>query len=189
MQLSQRGHPTYSWDESGFSNWIKMTEYRVLSSEDATKHDVDIFAELVRSGGAVDEYFVRQGVNRPGAKLIFAESDGQAIGVAALKIPSDQYRSGLESGVKAGQPLLHEDYPYELGYVSVSPDHGKRGIGRKLVEIALELAEGKGIFATTSNPAMKDGILQQVGFFQVGNVWKNGKNETLHLLVRSAQKK
>lgn len=166
-----------------------MTEYRVLNSEDATKHDVDIFVELVRSGGAVDEHFVRQGVKRPGAKIVFAWSDGQAIGVAALKIPSDQYRSGLESGVKAGHPLAHEDYPYELGYVSVSPDHGKRGIGRKLVDIVLELAEGKGVFATTSNPAMKDGILRPVGFYQTGNVWKNDANETLQLLVRNAQKK
>lgn len=166
-----------------------MTEYRVLNIEDVTKHDEDIFVELVRSGGAVDEYFVRQGVNRPGAKIVFAESDGQAIGVAALKIPSDHYRSGLGSGDKAGHPLSHEVYPYELGYVSVSPDHGKRGIGKKLVDIVLELAEGKGIFATTSHPAMKDGILQKVEFFQVGNVWKNDNNETLHLLVRSAQKK
>ena len=166
-----------------------MTEYRILSSEDATKRDVDIVVELVRSGGAVDEYFVRQGVDRPGAQIIFAESDGHAIGVAALKIPSDRYRSGLESRVKAGHPLPYEDYPYELGYVSVSPDHGKRGIGRKLVDTVLELAAGKGIFATTSNPAMKDGILQKIGFLQVGNVWKNDKNDTLHLLVRSAQKK
>ena len=61
-----------------------MTEYRVTSSEDVTKHDVDIFVELVRSGGAVDEYFVRQGIKRPGARIVFAECHGQAIGVAAL---------------------------------------------------------------------------------------------------------
>ena len=166
-----------------------MTEYRVLSSEDATKNDVDIFVELVRSGGTVDKHFVRQELKRPGAKIVFAESDGQAIGVVALKIPSDQYRSGLESGAKARHPLSHEDYPYELGYVSVSPDHGGRGIGRKLVEIVLELAEGKGIFATTGNSAMKDGILQHLGFYQTGNVWKNDADETIQLLVRSAQKK
>jgi len=40
-------------------------EYRALNSEDATKHDVDIFVELVLSGGAVDEHFVRMGAKRP----------------------------------------------------------------------------------------------------------------------------
>lgn len=141
-------------------------EYRVLNSEDATKHDVDIFVELVLSGGAVDEHFVRMGAKRPGAKLVFAVFDGQVKGVAALKIPSAEYRSSLQSDVKAEHPLSNEDYPFELGYVSVSPDHGKRGVGRKLVDIVLELAEGKGVFATTSNPAMKDGIYRTSWIFQ-----------------------
>lgn len=143
---------------------------------------------LVSSGGAVDEKYVRLGVVRLGAQIIFAEVAGRTVGVAALKVPSVEYRSGLQSATKADYSLPESEYPYELGYVSVSPEHAGKGIAKALVKEVMSLGEGSGIFATTSNPAMKDGVLPSFEFVPAGKTWKNANGDTLALLVRDSQK-
>lgn len=104
-----------------------MTNYRTLVGADATTEDVDTFVMLAGSGGADGAEYVRIGVVRPGAKIIFAEVGGEAAGVAALKVPTVGYRSGLQSTVKADYALPTSEYPYELGYVSVLPKHSRLG--------------------------------------------------------------
>lgn len=166
-----------------------MTKYRNLSGQDATRDEVVSFVELVQSGGAVDEYYVRQGLKRPGAKIVFAEVGCKVVGVAALKIPSEQYRFGLQGAAKADYPLSQNDYPFELGYVSVSPEHSGQGIARKLIKEVLLIAGGKGIFATTSHPAMKNILLPFFRFAPVGKSWINESGDVLHLLVRKSHSK
>lgn len=161
-----------------------MTKYRDIKGEDATQDEVETIVKLVSLGGAVDEYYVRQGVNRPGARVVFAEVNGETVGVAALKIPSVEYRSGLQGSTKAEFSLPSKDYPYELGYISVLPDHGGRGIARRMIEIVLGLSEGKGFFATTSHPAMRDGLLPSFDFRLAGNAWENKSAVILNLLIR-----
>lgn len=161
-----------------------MIKYRAVIGKDATKEQVDTFVELVGSGGAVDEYYVRKGVVRSGANIIFAEVDGLAVGSAALKVPSVGYRSGLQRAAKADYSLPENEYPYELGYVSVSPKYSGQGIAKALVAEVLRLADGNGIFATTSHPAMKDFILPSFKFVHVGKAWENESGDILFLLVR-----
>lgn len=166
-----------------------MIKYRDIRSEDLNDKEVEIFVELVSSGGAVNEYFVRQGVKRPSTKVVLAEVDGRTVGVAALKIPSDNYRSGLQGAAKANRLIPQKDYPYELGYVSVSPEYVGRGIARRMIEIVLNLSDGKGIFATTSHPAMKERLLPPFDFLLVGDTWKNEAGDSLNLLLRTSQNK
>lgn len=166
-----------------------MIQYRALVGATATKEEVDTFVELVGSGGAVDVNYVRRGAVRPGAQIIFAEVDGQTVGVAALKIPHVGYRSGLQESAKAGYSLPESEYPYELGYVSVSPKYSGQGIAKALVAEALRLAIGNGVFATTSNPTMKKGVLPSFKFVPVGKTWKNGSGDILSLFVRKSQTK
>lgn len=168
--------------------WVSMIKYRTLISANATQEEVDTFVELVTSGGAVDEKYVRMGVVRPGAQIIFAEVAGQTAGVAALKVPSVEYRSGLQSAAKADYSLQESEYPYELGYVSVSPEHSGKGIAKALVAEVMRLADGNGIFATTSNPTMKDGVLPPFSFVLAGKTWQNASGDTLRLLVRKSHK-
>lgn len=165
-----------------------MYEFRNLCGSKATNEEIDAFVKLVGSGGAVDEYYARLGIVRPGVRIVFAEFDGQAVGVAALKRPSFQYRTGLQSAAKADFPLAEDDYPYELGYVSVSPEYSRQGIARTLVAEVLRLADGSGVFATTSNLAMKDGLLPSFEFVLAGNSWENGSGDVLHLLVLKHRK-
>ncbi|MBB4122571.1 GNAT family N-acetyltransferase [Martelella radicis] len=164
-----------------------MIRYKTLIGANATQEEVDTFVELVTLGGAVDEKYVRLGMIRPGAHIIFAEVAGRTVGVAALKVPSVEYRFGLQSVAKADYSLPESEYPYELGYVSVSPEHAGKGIAKTLVKKVMSLADGSGIFATTSNPAMKDGVLPPFKFVPAGQTWKNANGDTLRLLVRDSQ--
>ncbi|WP_144435629.1 GNAT family N-acetyltransferase [Roseovarius atlanticus] len=165
-----------------------MYEFRNLCDSKATNEEIDAFVNLVGAGGAVDEYYVRLGIVRPGVRIVFAELDGQAVGVDALKRPSIQYRTGLQSAVRADFPLADDEYPYELGYVSVSPNYSRQGLARTLVAEVLRLADGSGVFATTSNLAMKDGLLPSFEFVLAGNSRRNGSGDVLHLLVLKHRK-
>ncbi len=164
-----------------------MIQFRVLVGATATKEEVDTFVALVRSGGAVDENYVRRGAVRPGAQIIFADVDGQAVGVAALKVPLAGYRSGLQEEAKAGYSLPESEYPYELGYVSVSPKYSGQGIAKALVTEVLRLATGNGVFATTSNLTMKKGVLPSFKFVPVGKTWRNESGDILSLFARKSQ--
>ncbi|MXO49441.1 GNAT family N-acetyltransferase [Erythrobacter vulgaris] len=166
-----------------------MIQYKSLAGATATREELDTFAELVGSGGAVDENHVRRGAVRPGAQLVFAEGYGQTVGVAALKVPLVGYRSGLQEAAKAGYSLPESEYPYELGYVSVSPNHSGQGIAKALVAEVLRLAAGNGVFATTSNSAMKKGVLPSFKFVPVGKGWRNGSGDILNLFIRTSQTK
>lgn len=163
-----------------------MIEFTVIDGPEATHDDVEDFVRLVQQGGAVDEYYVRQGIRRHGTKAVFARIDGTIVGVAALKIPLKGYRKGIESEAKAGHPIPQDMYPFELGYVAVSHNHGGRGIGKSLVERVLALSNGQGLFATTSHPAMKDKLLPDAGFALVGTSWANEQSERLHLFTFTA---
>lgn len=164
-----------------------MIQYRTFVGATAKKEEVETFVELVGSGGAVDENYVWQGAVRPGAQIIFAQVDGHTVGVASLKVPLVGYRSGLQEAAKAGYSLPENEYPYELGYMSVSPKHSGQGIAKALVAEVLRLAAGNGIFATTSNPAMKEGVLPSFKFVPVGKTWMNGSEDILSLFVRKSQ--
>lgn len=166
-----------------------MIKYRDLRSEELNCQEVEAFVKLVSSGGAVNEALVRQGVKRTGARVVFAELDGRTVGVAALKIPLPKYRIGLQGAGKANRPIPQKDYPYELGYVSVLPEYGQRGIARRMIKIVLSLSDGKGFFATTSHPAMRAEILPSFGFQLVGDTWKDKAGDPLNLLLRSSQNK
>ena len=161
-------------------------EHKVLDCADASCSETEEFVRLVIDGGAVkEENFVREGLMRKGTKIVFAKIGDRIVGAAARKVPSEGYRTGIEGQAKSGQPLPVDVYPFELGYVTVVPEHRGRGIAKGLVEQVLGLAEGKGMFATTSDSAMQE-ILSRSGFFSVGNSWTNDSQQELHLMINFA---
>ena len=147
-----------------------MIEYIILNSHDATQGDKADFIRLVTEGGAVDEFYVRQGIERPGAKMVFAKCEDRVVGVAALKVPLRGYRNGIESETKSGHPIPEENYPFELGYVAVDSKSGTKGVGTSLVKEVVKLSDGLGLFATSSHFAMVKKILPRVGFRPMGNL-------------------
>lgn len=156
----------------------------------ATEQEKAKFIDLVKSRGAVEEKFVREGIERTGAMMVFALIENDVAGVSALKIPLPNYRDGLGRNVKSGYQIQEHRFPYELGYVAVAKEYERNGLGSLLVERVLKLSNGKGIFATTSNPAMIDTILPRAGFQRVGASWTKCKGDgsgecyDLHLMIR-----
>ncbi|MEM7069036.1 MAG: GNAT family N-acetyltransferase [Pseudomonadota bacterium] len=160
-----------------------MLQFEIINGPDLSDSDLVTFVKLVGQGGAVNEKFVKRGLKRIGAKAVFAKVNGSTVAVAALKVPLDSYRQGLEEAAKSGYPIPEKLYPFELGYVSVSPVYQRQGIAEKLVEQILNLSNNKGMFATTSNPGMKHKILPRLGFRAVGNTWENDQQVQLQLMV------
>ncbi|MBC7283297.1 GNAT family N-acetyltransferase [Hoeflea sp.] len=154
-----------------------------------SEDDRKAFATLVAFGGAVKVDRVRAGIQHQGAKLVIAKINGEMIGCAALKSPTEGYRAGLQKG-KAQFALPEEAYPHELGYVAVLSGHEGQGWGSRLCEIVMLLAGRDGVFATTGTASMLTRILPGLGFKWVGVVWngeqnqKDKKKPDLHLLVR-----
>jgi hypothetical protein len=107
-----------------------------------------------------------------------------------LKVPSDRYRSALSAKTKSGYSIPKEKFPYELGYLAVSNKHEGKGWGRLLAQVAVRLAEGNDLFATTSNPTMLFSVLPYLGFKWVGKTWESKQTEgtrktsDLHLMIR-----
>ena len=158
-----------------------MVKCAVIDGPSARHSDIETFVRLVRAGGAVNEHYVRQGIRRHGAKLVLARIDNEIIGVAALKIPVATYRSGIGSILKSGRPLPADQFPFELGYVAVSPPFRGQGIAGTLIGKVIEQSDGHGLFATTSSAAMRETLLPPVGFVRVGDSWLNDENERLDL--------
>jgi GNAT superfamily N-acetyltransferase len=162
-----------------------MPELLVKSPGDCSNLDLGLFIAFVRAGGEVSV----QGLNeriRSAAALVFALVNGTVEGVAALKQPQATYRRRLSS--ESGTPLPATEFPYELGWVYVSPESRRKGLSLLLSRAALAAGNGAGVFATsrTDNVAMHRS-LAKLGFVPVGKPYVSGRGKhSLQVLVRHA---
>jgi GNAT superfamily N-acetyltransferase len=160
-----------------------MFQVYARKPKDATKIECETMVRLVVEGGAVTEERVRDGIPRAEA-LVFCATGATVVGVAALKVPKPDYRTGLAGPGKAGVPLEEGRYPLELGYVAVDLEWRRRCIGPFLCSQVVFLAGDRGLFATTGNDAMRAHVLPKLAFVDHGKSWQ-GKNEPLYLMVRA----
>jgi GNAT superfamily N-acetyltransferase len=143
------------------------------------------FIALVRAGNEVGNVALEQNVQNAKC-LVFGRQASCLVGIAALKNPLTSYRKSIES--KASVSLNAQEFPFELGYVFVLPSARHQGLGEKLCQAALSLAEGKGVFATarTENEAMAM-VLAKVGFSKAGAAYGSSRSDyRLQLFVRHA---
>jgi GNAT superfamily N-acetyltransferase len=141
------------------------------------------FAALVVEGGQVNSGGLPARMALAHS-LIFLEQEDALIGVAALKRPLHGYR--LSVSKKAGYELPEAEYPFELGWIFV--DSSKRGKGHsaKLVDHAVKLAKGAGLFATsaTENHPMHK-TLRRADFTAKGKPYRSTEREgDVQLFVR-----
>jgi hypothetical protein len=80
------------------------------TSSQATEKEKDTFVKLVKSRGAVNEEYVRNGVEREGTVMVFLKLGEEVVGVAALKVPSDEYRSGLGLKTKSATQFSKKNF-------------------------------------------------------------------------------
>ena len=155
-----------------------MPELIVKSPAEFSNAEMGFFIACVRAGGEVSIQGLAERI-RNAAALVFAKAQGGFVGVAALKRPLSSYRNSVSS--RCGVSLPAAEFPFELGWVFVSPEARSRGISLLLSEAALSQSGGAGVFATsrTDNIAMHRS-LTKLGFSPAGNTYPSGRAK--HLL-------
>ncbi|HWT20465.1 MAG TPA: hypothetical protein VN280_16235 [Variovorax sp.] len=156
------------------------------ASTDCSPEELRAFVAVVREGGEVNPNGLAERVRR--ARLLsFARENGQLVGVAGLKFPSINHRREVEHG--SGARLAADAYPFELGWVFVSPT--SRGGGKSLA-LCTELVKrepSSGMFATSrANNVAMHRTLAKLGFLRIGAEWQSGQNPAmLWLFARASQ--
>lgn len=73
---------------------------------------------------------------------------------------------------------LYPDERWRLAFISVSPNHQRRGIGRKLVQWGLDRSEEEGVAAVLEASDAGKGLYEKMGFAEVGRMpFDEGKKE------------
>jgi ribosomal protein S18 acetylase RimI-like enzyme len=131
------------------------------------------FLALAAAGGEVPIDYIKSGVARAKA-LLWIEDNGSMVAVAAVKVPLPSYRRGTFNKAKV---LGNAQFPLEIGYICVDANHRRKGYGKALVEMAVEIAGADGIFATTrtNNDGMKT-ILEDAGFRLTGQAYPSSED-------------
>src|SRR5437016_2499558 len=93
--------------------------------------DLEAFGDLVREGGEVDPDGLPERIMRAHV-LAFAYMEGDLAGVGALKRPNATYRKSVF--LKAGATQRPTDFPFEMGWVYVTPAHRRKGISAAIVQ-------------------------------------------------------
>lgn len=152
-----------------------MPDLLVKSPGDCSNLDIELFIAFVRAGGEVSVQGLTERV-RSAAALVFVRVNGNVVGVAALKQPQATYRRRVSS--ESGAPLTAAEFPYELGWVYVSPESRGNGLSCLLSRAAIAASNGAGVFATsrTDNVAMHRS-LGKVGFVPVGKTYVSGRSK------------
>lgn len=162
-----------------------MPELIVKSPRACSNVEIGAFVAFIRAGGEVSIQGLVERV-RGAVALVFAHIEGLLVGVAALKQSQASYRRRVSS--KSGVPLPATAFPYELGWVYVSPNARRKGFSLLLSQAALASSSGAGVFATsrTDNVAMHRS-LGKLGFEPTGNAFTSGRGKhSLQVFVHHA---
>lgn len=149
-----------------------------------TKRELRGFEQLVRQGfGGSDEGLPDR--TRGAHRLAFHFSpEGELVAIAGLKDPDERYRIDVFERSRAGASAAN--YPLELGWVYVVPEHRGKRLGERLCRRLLEDASSDGVFATTrpdNEPMIQ--ILRVLGFAGAGEPFRHPRrDEELVLFLR-----
>src|SRR5215216_5793754 len=79
--------------------------------------------------------------------MFLRTSDGQLVGIGALKHPGPGYRNRVFANAEA--TVASDAYRIELGWVVVAKTHQGRGLSTRIVGELLPFTKNENIFATT----------------------------------------
>jgi GNAT superfamily N-acetyltransferase len=162
-----------------------MITSSIFSPADCTPQELADFENLVIEAGTVDPEGLTQRIRDAFRLLFLRESNGQLVGVGALKRPLLSYRSRVFTQARTAVPA--DEYPIELGWVAVAKSHRRRGLWRRIIGVLLNLAENENLFATTRADARAIRFAADYGFKPVGKPYPSGRGYDLVLLLRDAK--
>lgn len=141
---------------------------------DLMANDRRLVAQLVKDGGAIVgsiNQIITRLCRTQKLVLLREHATDRVVGVAALKKPSQEYRTGKFKIARV--PITGFEVAPELGYIVVAKDmRGKQLSGGLVDAIAKDLREP--VFATTDSNTMRNN-LGRSGFTQVGQEWQGEK--------------
>jgi GNAT superfamily N-acetyltransferase len=157
----------------------------ILSPSDCSPQAVAEFENLVTKYGTVDPEGLTQRIRDAFRLLFLRESNGQLVGVGALKRPQFGYRSKVFAKARATTPP--DEYRVELGWVAVAKSHQGRGLSRRIIAQLIGLAENENLFATTQADARAIRFAADHGFKPAGKPYPSGRGYDLVLYLRNTK--
>jgi len=164
-----------------------MVALSIVSPADCTPQALTDFETLVTEAGTVDPQGLTERIRDASRLLFLRESNGQLVGVGALKHPLLNYRSRVFA--QAGAAVPPGEYPIELGWIAVAKSHQRRGLWRRIVGRLVSLAENENLFATTRADVRAIRVGADYGFKPAGKPYPSGRGYDLVLLLRNVEEK
>ena len=161
-----------------------MVTSSILSPSDCLPQALADFENLVTKYGTVDPQSLTQRIRDASRLLFLRESNGQLVGVGALKRPQFSYRSKVFA--KARATTEPDKYRVELGWVAVAQSHQGRGLSRRVIGQLITMAGNENLFATTRADARAMRFAADHGFKPVGYPYPSGRGYDLVLYLRNA---
>jgi GNAT superfamily N-acetyltransferase len=161
-----------------------MLTSSIFSPSDCTAEALADFEKLVLEGGAVDPQGLTQRIRNAFRLLFLRTSDGQLVGVGALKHPRPGYRNGVFANAQA--TTASDEYRVELGWVVVAKTHQGRGLSTHIVGELLTFAKNENVFATTRADERVMRYASDYGFEINGKTYPSGRGYDLVLYLRNA---
>jgi predicted GNAT family N-acyltransferase len=161
-----------------------MVTSSILSPSDCSAQALQDFENLVTKYGTVDPEGLTQRIRDAFRLLFLRESNGELVGVGALKRPLSGYRSKVFA--KARATTSSDDYRVELGWVAVAQSHQGRGLSRRIIGDLISLAQNENLFATTRADARTMRFATDYGFKPTGKPYPSGRGYDLVLYLRTA---
>ena len=164
-----------------------MVTSSIISPSDCSPEALAGFENLVTKYGTVDPEGLTQRIRDASRLLFLRESNGQVVGVGALKHPLLSYRRKVFA--KAGTTAPSDEYRIELGWVTVAKSHQGRGLSRRIIGRLISLAGNENLFATTRADGRAMRLAVDYGFKPGGKPYPSGRGYHLVLYLRNAGEK
>jgi GNAT superfamily N-acetyltransferase len=161
-----------------------MLTSSIFSPSDCTTEALADFEKLVLEGGAVDPQGLTQRIRSAFRLLFLRTSDGQLVGVGALKHPRPGYRDRVFTTAQA--TTASDEYRVELGWVVVAKTHQGQGLSTRIVGELLPFAKNENVFATTRADERVMRYASDHGFEINGKPYPSGRGYDLVLCLRDA---
>src|SRR5216117_932804 len=161
-----------------------MLTSSIFSPSDCTAQALADFEKLVLEGGTVDPQGLTQRIRNAYRLLFLRTSDGQLVGVGALKHPGAGYRNRVFANAQA--TTASDEYRVELGWVVVAKTYQGRRLSTRIVGELLPFAKNENVFATTRADERVMSFAFDYGFRINGKPFPSGHGYDLVLYLRNA---
>jgi predicted GNAT family N-acyltransferase len=161
-----------------------MLTSSIFLPSDCTEQALADFEKLVIEGGSVNPQGLAQRIRNASRLLFLRASDGQLVGVGALKHPRLEYRNKVFADAQATVPA--DEYPVELGWIVVDRSNQGRRLSTRMVGELLSFAKNQNIFATTRADERVMSFASDYGFKLHGKPYASGHGYDLVLYLRKA---